>query len=127
LDKGGVNGFLVDNVEVSWGGGLDNGRVNWDSFSSGLGELKLVGVSVNDNKVLRLVFWGNWHELSACLGELKLVSVSLNNSEILWLVFLSDWHEFGIGAGSNEVNLIKSNWDINESKVCGGLSVLVNS
>ena len=26
-----------------------------------------------------------------------------------------------------EIDLVKANWDINESKVCGGLSVLVKS
>jgi hypothetical protein len=92
-----------------------------------LGKLKLVGVSVNNGEVLWFVLWSDWHEFGSGLGKFELVGVSLNNSEVLWLVLWSNWHEFGIRFGSDKVNLIKSNWDINETEVGGSLSVSVKN
>ena len=90
-----------------------------------MGELKFVSVSLNNSEVLWFVLWSDWHELGSSLSELKLVSISLNNSEVLWSVLWSDRHEFGISLGSDEVNLVKSNWDIDKSKVGGSLSVFI--
>jgi len=121
LDKGRVNGFLVNDVEVSWSGGLDNGRVDWDS--GGLSKLEFVSVSVNNSKVLWLVLGSKWHELGSGLGKLESVGVSVNNGKVLWLVLSSKWHELGLSLSLYPRNFIKSDWNVNLTK--GGSSLVI--
>ena len=100
LHNGGVNSIVVDDFEVTWGGLLDNGLINW--WNGHLSEVNR-WVSVGHNKVSWLVLGTEWLDL----GKVNRW-VSINDGKISWLVLLGKWLDLSkvdrwVSVGNNKV------------------------